>query len=74
MKMIVLHSGSMSVGRMTRSSRQEVEIQPADTFALRQFGEWRFAQDHQVFPRHELRFFISRDAALKALKQLQRID
>lgn len=72
--MIVLHEQTRTLGRTTRSNQHEIEFSPADTFALVQFGEWRFSDDHQVYPRSELRYFLTREAALKALQRLTETD
>lgn len=69
--MIVLHEASRTIGRMVRTNRNEIELSPADTSELMRFGVWKFSDDHQVYPRSELRHFLTRDAALAALRKLE---
>jgi len=69
--MICLHEQTRTIGRMVASNREEITIEPACSFELRQFGEWRFADDREVYPRHQLRCFLTRDAALAALRKLE---
>ena len=72
--MIVLHEQTRTIGRMVSSNRAEITFAPACTFELLQFGIWRFSDDHQVYPRHELRCFLSRDACEKALRKMMELQ
>ncbi len=71
--MIVLHEQTGTVGRMTASNREEITIQPADRFELLQFGTWRFSDEREIYPRHELRFFLTRQAAEAEIRKLSEI-
>jgi hypothetical protein len=63
--MRVVHRPTKSVGRMVRSSKAEVEIQ---LFNRDRYGHWTATDQTATVPRHECQFYLSDEAAVKAVE------
>lgn len=68
--MIAINERTGTIGRVVSATKQEVTIEPASAFELTQFGTWRFADQHEVYPRRSVRCFETQSAAERAYRAM----